>query len=753
MIKKYRMKRIILFFLLFVLVYISGCSRTQITFTSDKLVFLGDMPQLIPVTDSDVEFVIANQEVIEIVDGKIYPLEAGRTSITIKDSLETLEVIVLPQVVCPTSLVEKETVELTIANYFSDIHDFNFIVEDDGILSLNDTTLSAVARGQTKLTVALKTDEEVAVNIIIEVIVEKPIILLSREEVLVDDVFSLSVENYKEEFIYTSSDETILEIVGSAVFALKAGKATITATSKNDDQIVGTIDVVVKGQTPILRANAIDYKVGQTFFIPIINYSDYSLFEWSVSDKNVISIDENYQITALTPGNVSITVTKKDDKTLKTTIDLIVYPVKPMINLANNTIQLGQKVKLEILNYTNKEDFIWKIGDSSILNINNYLLEAIQLGTTTVTATSKTDANLTDSITVTVIPILPILNATFENMRVGDVGYLWISNLEQMGASADDFLFTVDDSTIMKLEKDKMTALKEGMVTITATLKDNSVVTTKSLVTITKTSTKKTENGEINEGPLLLYTQEEGARLLAGVMSYVYIDKAVETKNYRWVTSDATIATVNDSGRVIAITAGKVTITAISKENKEVKGTIILTIYGEPNVDYVSRLIAIATEELGYVEGPNNDTKYGAWYNLNYEAWCAMFVSWCCNEAGISTKIVPRYCGCTAGMAWFVNEGRFGARGEYTPKPGDIVFYRDKDKTTGSTHTGIVIAVDNNRVYTIEGNTSDMVAKRNYALTNSYIVGYGIPNYPPFDGQSGGGDIGGSTPGDGHSTD
>ena len=248
----------------------------------------------------------------------------------------------MPQSSLPDKFSRKETVELTIANYFSDIHDFNFIVEDDGILSLNDTTLSAVARGQTKLTVALKSDEEVAVNIIIEVTVEKPIILLSREEVLVDDVFSLSVENYKEEFIYTSSDETILEIVGSAVFALKAGKATITATSKNDDQIVGTIDVVVKGQTPILRANAIDYKVGQTFFIPIINYPDYSLFEWSVSDKNVISIDENYQITALTPGNVSITVTKKDDKNLKATIDLIIYPVKPMINLANNTIQLGQ---------------------------------------------------------------------------------------------------------------------------------------------------------------------------------------------------------------------------------------------------------------------------------------------------------------------------------------------------------------------------------------------------------------------------
>ncbi len=749
MIKKNRMKRIMLFVLLFAITYISGCTTSQITFTNDTIIFLDDMPQTIPVTDSNVEFLIANQEMIEIVDGKIYPLEAGKTTITIKDSLEMLEVIVLPQVVCSTNLVETETVELTIANYFSDIHDFNFMIEDTSILSLNDTTLTALSRGQTNLTVALKTDEEVAVEINIEVSAKKPIIVLSTEEVLVDDVFSLSVENYLEEFTYTSSDETILEIIGSSVFALKAGTATITAISKNDSQIVGTIDVVVKGQTPILRVSAIDYKVGQTFRIAITNYTDDSLFEWSVSDDSVLSIDENYQITALAPGNVSITVTKKEDKDLTATIDLTIYPVKPMISLANNTIQLGQKVKLEIQNYTNKEDFIWEIGDSNILSMNNYLLEAVQLGTTTITATSKLDAKLTDSVTITVIPILPMLATTFENMRVGDVGYLWISNLDQMEASLDDFIFTVDDGTVMKLDRDKMTALKEGIVTITATLKDNSVVTTQCLVTVTKTSTEKTEKGEINKGPLLLYTQEEGARLLAGVMSYVYIDEAIAAENYRWVTSDGTIATVNDGGRVIAITAGKVIITAISKENKEVKGTITLTVYGEPNVDYVSRLIAIANEELGYVEGPNNDTKYGAWYNLNYEAWCAMFVSWCCNEAGISTKIVPHYCGCTAGMAWFVNEGRFGARGEYTPKPGDIAFYRDADQSTGSTHTGIVIAVDSNRVYTIEGNTSNMVAKRSYALTNTYIVGYGIPNYPTFDGQSGSGDTDGSTPGDG----
>lgn len=747
-----KIKKILIFALLFIIFYSNGCGESQAKFTSDIIIFSNEVVKAVPVTNENVKFIIENQEIIEIVDGQIYPLEAGKTKVTIENTTETLEVIVLPKASFSTTLYETEVVELSIENYYGDIHDFEFVVEDSNIITIDDITLTAVTRGTTNLTIILKENQEVSITIGIEVGVKKPNIVLSVNEVLVDDVFQVSIENYNEEFDYTSSDETILEIIGSAVFALKAGTATITATSRNNSEIIGTIDIVVKGQSPILRAKAIDYKVGQTFTIDITNYQDYHAFEWTISDDKIISIDKDYQITALAPGNVKITVVNKEDQDLSATIDLIIYPVKPILQIANTTIQVGQKVKLEILNYTNKEDFIWKIEDTSILQMENYLLEAVHLGSTLVTVTSKLDANLTDSIMITIIPVLPSLGATYENMRVGDIGYLWINNLDQVGALKDDFLFTVDDPTIIQLENDKMTALKEGTAIIIATLKENNIVRTEYTIRVTKTSTKKTENGEIGEGPLLLFTQEEGAKLHAGVMSHVYVDQALVAGSYRWVTSDSTIATVNDQGRVIAIAEGKVMITAVLKENKEIKGTITLTIYGEPNVDYVSRLIAIATEELGYVEGPNNDTKYGAWYNLNYEAWCAMFVSWCCYEAGISTKIVPRYCGCTAGMAWFVNEGRFGARGEYTPKPGDIAFYRDADQSTGSTHTGIVIAVDENRVYTIEGNTSNMVAKRSYLLTNTYIVGYGSPNYPSFDGESGSGEPGGSTPGEGHST-
>ena len=164
--------------------------------------------------------------------------------------------------------------------------------------------------------------------------------------------------------------------------------------------------------------------------------------------------------------------------------------------------------------------------------------------------------------------------------------------------------------------------------------------------------------------------------------------------------------------------------------------------------DYASRLIEIASTQLGYVEGPNNDTKYGTWYGLPNEEWCAMFVSWCANQSGISTEIIPRYASCTVGRNWFEERGLFKYKEEYTPKAGDIIFFL----SDGAGHTGIVINCDGSRVYTIEGNTSDMCAKRSYDLNWHTITGYGTPDYPPFTGQTEGGDISGSTEGGGHST-
>lgn len=145
-------------------------------------------------------------------------------------------------------------------------------------------------------------------------------------------------------------------------------------------------------------------------------------------------------------------------------------------------------------------------------------------------------------------------------------------------------------------------------------------------------------------------------------------------------------------------------------------------------------IVDVAIGELGYTEQGSNQTKYGAWYGMNGAAWCHMFVSWCANQAGVSTSIVPKTASCSNGIAWFNDKGQFKYRGKYTPKRGDIIYFRNGG------HVGIVEKTSGSTVHTIEGNTSDKVARRSYSLSDTRITGYGVPKYKNLNSSSSGSD-------------
>lgn len=136
-------------------------------------------------------------------------------------------------------------------------------------------------------------------------------------------------------------------------------------------------------------------------------------------------------------------------------------------------------------------------------------------------------------------------------------------------------------------------------------------------------------------------------------------------------------------------------------------------------------IVDVAIGEIGYKEQGKNQTKYGKWIGMNGASWCHIFVSWCANQAGVSTSIVPKTASTSAGMSWFQKKGLFQYKGKYTPKRGDIIYF----KSNGASHVGIVEKVVGNQVHTIEGNTSNKVARRSYSLSNARITGYGTPKY------------------------
>lgn len=110
--------------------------------------------------------------------------------------------------------------------------------------------------------------------------------------------------------------------------------------------------------------------------------------------------------------------------------------------------------------------------------------------------------------------------------------------------------------------------------------------------------------------------------------------------------------------------------------------------------------------------------------------WCDMTVDWAmCQAFGPENARRVLYQpmeSCGAGCAW--SAAYFRANNAWTtvPKTGDQVFFGPKGNES---HTGLVEKVDDTRVYTIEGNTSDRLMRRIYQKNDSKIAGYGRPNY------------------------
>jgi len=121
-------------------------------------------------------------------------------------------------------------------------------------------------------------------------------------------------------------------------------------------------------------------------------------------------------------------------------------------------------------------------------------------------------------------------------------------------------------------------------------------------------------------------------------------------------------------------------------------------------------VVDIAKAEIGYTEeGKSNDTKYGKWYGLNNNPWCAMFVSWCFDKAGLSKKIAAQnpkgFASCAAGFKWFTDKNKIIPIGQ--AQAGDIVFFQF-DTDAEPDHVGIVKWNNTALKYlqVIEGNTS-----------------------------------------------
>lgn len=120
------------------------------------------------------------------------------------------------------------------------------------------------------------------------------------------------------------------------------------------------------------------------------------------------------------------------------------------------------------------------------------------------------------------------------------------------------------------------------------------------------------------------------------------------------------------------------------------------------------KIIEAASGELGVKEQPANSNlqKFGKWYGMDAVAWCAIFVSWCYDQAGVTLPNINTIKGfhyCPTMYNWAKRMEKI----TIDPFMGDIVLF-DWEGDGKANHTGIFVEwIEKGKTFkSIEGNTS-----------------------------------------------
>ena len=258
----------------------------------------------------------------------------------------------------------------------------------------------------------------------------------------------------------------------------------IPDTLEKGSNIMATPEYAYDGETPeAAKADDLVDKLGMSY---------------TSSDPNVLTVDENGNITAVGIGTAEVAMSSKDGKIATSkVVEVVVTPVSlNMVDGITLTKEKNSKAKLEAVvqpeDATHVEiEFTSSNEDVATVNSDGEI-NAVDVGETTITASIK-KTDLTAECIVTVVPDLESieLSDTFLKLKKDGTAQL-TATANPDGASIEGITFASDTPDVATVDAEgNITAIADGKATITASVGDVSaecVVTVDSTVSTPRAS-------------------------------------------------------------------------------------------------------------------------------------------------------------------------------------------------------------------------------------------------------------------------
>ena len=206
-----------------------------------------------------------------------------------------------------------------------------------------------------------------------------------------------------------------------------------------------------------------------------IEYNDYSNYDWSSQDENIVTVDSLGNIKAISSGKTRIKVKSKKGFNVKfININVLTEEVKSLtFKDYNISLNIGDVYKLEP--YINGEkkvitDLSYSISDSSIVSIDkNGIINALEIGTTKILV--STPNGVTSELNINVLQKnIEIESIRFDSEKIfvekGKSMTLNI-NIKPIDATNKTVTWKSSNPDVASVNDGVVTALSEGTTTIT----------------------------------------------------------------------------------------------------------------------------------------------------------------------------------------------------------------------------------------------------------------------------------------------
>lgn len=297
---------------------------------------------------------------------------------------------------------------------------------------------------------------------------------------------------------------------------------------------------------------------------------------WTSSNSSIASVSGG-TVTGVAAGPATITATA-GGKSANVTVTVEAKEETPVIKSVEisggaSTVKAGESTTFTATVKGEGEvsqTVTWSSSNDSIATVSGGKVTGVAAGSATITATAI-DGKTSASVEITVTPkeeTPTITGITIEGASEVVAGgtITLTAKVEGTGNFSDEVTWSSSKKDVATIDGGKVTGVAEGTTTITATTKDGNHSATKEIKVTAKPAVVKT-------------VTVTGDKKTVEIGKTITLTAKVEGENspsqeVTWKSADDKIATVTEKGEVKGVAEGKVKITATSKADTTISGTL-----------------------------------------------------------------------------------------------------------------------------------------------------------------------------------